>query len=246
MIIKSTNLSKSPLMEFFQVMKLIAGYLGKEDMETLKLAVVATAFLVGFDTLDAAVKQADKSGFTTVKRERDSVRDNTFVGFMEFLRSMTRYPDPDVSEAARRLLFVTEKYGKSIQAMAREQETSILHNWVGDMRQTGNVALLEKLTHLPWIDKIDEENTQYEATHISSTEEKSTYVTGLTDKARKEMQKAFENLCEAINSHAFIDGETPYIGLADKINVEVANAQQLAKSRATLLKNKKKKKQEKQ
>ncbi|HBL34896.1 MAG TPA: hypothetical protein DDZ96_13955 [Porphyromonadaceae bacterium] len=246
MLVKTTKLSKVFLMEFFHLMKVIADYLHKEDMEVLKLTAVATSFFLAFDKLDVAVKQADKSKFTAPKKESDDLRDNTLVGLSSTIRAAMRYPDADISESSRLLLIVVEKYGKDIQNMSRERETSILYNLVADMRLPENTARMAKITPLAWIDKLDEENKGYEANHILGTEEKTEYVTGLTTQARTEMQAAFEKLCEAINSYAFVDGVEPYKTLADKINVEVAEAQQQAKFHKTLLENKAKGKDKKQ
>lgn len=233
MLIKSTNLFKAYLMDFFQVMKLIVEYLFKEDLAALKLTDVANRFKTAFDTLDAAVKQEQKSGFTEQKNTVDSLRDNTLTGIIGTVRYAQYFPDEEVAEAARLLLIVLEKYGKDIQKLPRKEETGIIHNIVQDLRNATNAPLIAKVSSLPWVDKLDEHNKKYEELHISQTEEQSAIVTGLAQAERDNTQKVFEELCRAIDSFAYVYGSAPYTPLAEKINTEVARVQACQVTRHT-------------
>ena len=47
---------------------------------------------------------------------------------------------------------------------------------------------------------------------------------GLTQKTRDDLYEEFKRLVQRINSLALIEGETPYLNLMEKINVEMKQA----------------------
>ena len=54
MLIKSTNLANARLMDFYQVMSLINGFLQKEGLDALNLAAVTIVYNTAFDSFDQA------------------------------------------------------------------------------------------------------------------------------------------------------------------------------------------------
>ncbi|OQA87793.1 MAG: hypothetical protein BWY27_01022 [Bacteroidetes bacterium ADurb.Bin234] len=114
MLIKSTNVNNARLMDFYQVMNLTAGYLSIENIVALQLTTVAAEFNAAFASLDKALKQAQKTGYTESIIAADEARDNFFSGFTGSLRGMTRFPDAEIAQSAQKLMVVTEKYGQRI------------------------------------------------------------------------------------------------------------------------------------
>ena len=245
MLIKSTNLDKARLMDFYQVMKLISGFLQKVDFASLSLTEVVGVFNIAFAALDNALKQAQKTGYTDAIIAADDDRDNILIGMLGALHSLIRFPDKAIADAAAQLLVVADKYGAGVARLPQREESAVLTNLVTDMRSDGNATLLQTSGVAIWVDKLDESNQAFDELYSKRTEKEAEFITGLTRTERANVQAAFEKLAQAIEAYAFINDEAAYKPLADKINTEVANVQQAAKARATLAANAAKKKEEK-
>ena len=114
MLVKSINLYKARLMDFYQVMNLVISFLSKEDLAALNLTQEAGDFKTVFDVFDKALKQAQKTGITDDIIAADDERDNIYTGFTGSLRSLTRFPDAEIAQSAAKLLLIVEKYGNDV------------------------------------------------------------------------------------------------------------------------------------
>jgi len=242
MLIESTNLAIARLMDFYQVMSLINGFLHKEDVAALNLTAVTGGFNSAFVSLDTSLKQAQKTGYTDAIISSDDNRDSVLTGFLGTARNLVYFPDTTIVAAAAQLLIVIDKYGSGIARLPQREETATLTNMVTDLRNADNAPLLQTTNLTAWVDKLDEANRTFDDLYSHRTEKESEFITGLTRTERANMQTAFEKLAQAIEAYSFINGEAAYKPLAEKINTEVANVQQAAKARATLAANAAKKK----
>ena len=236
MLIKSTNLANARLMDFFQVMSILNGFLTQEDLETLQLKPYADDFSAQFIVFDNALKQALKTGYTEQVIIADDARDAVLTGFLGTVRSLMYFPDAAVADAAAKIMNIIEKYGTGIQRLPQREETAVITNLMQDLR--ANSADIQSITGLiTWVDKLDEANKAFDALYNSRTEKEAEFIVGLTRTERAAMQTDFENLSRGIDAYAFINGEENYKPLANKINTEIANVQQAIKARATMAKN---------
>jgi len=243
MLIKSTNLANARLMDFYQVMGLTSGFLQKEDLGALNLNPIASDFNIAFGNFDKALKQAQKTGYTDAIIDADDNRDNIQIGFQSILSGYTRFPDKEIANAATQLLVVINKYGSGVTRLPQREESAVLTNMVGDLRNDVNAPLLQTVGVTIWVDKLDEANRAFDELYANRTAKEAEFITGLTRTERANVQAAFEKLALGIESYAFINGEAGYKPLADKINTEVANMQQAARARATQAANTEKKKE---
>ena len=241
MLINSTNLKAARLMDFYQVMKIVATFLRKADLATLQLNNYANAFYAMFDDFDKAIKQALKTGFTDELLEADRARDSALTGFLNVLRGTLLFPDEGVIAAARVLMDIVEKYGSGIQRLPQREETAAIHKIVAEMTNAENSYNLSKTGLAEWVNRLNSTNRTFETLYISRTEKEAEFIAGLTREERAKMQAAFEKICEAINALSFVNGEAAYKTLAESINQEVENVQIAAKQRSTRSANERKK-----
>lgn len=234
MLVKSINLGKARFMDFYQVMSLVISFLSKEDLVALNLAQEAGAFKTVFDILEKALKQAQKTGITDDIIAADDERDSIYIGFTGSLRNMTRFPDAEIAQSAAKLLLITDKYGNDVARLPQSEETGVLKNIVAELRSSENAALLQKAMQTMWVDKLELSNNKFDNLYVNRNEKESEFISGLTRTERANTQSAFEKLVRAIEANAYLKGEAAYKALADKINTEIANVQQAAKSRATM------------
>ena len=234
MLVKSTNLANARFMDFYQVMSLVLGFLSKEDLNMLNVAQEANDFRTVFEIFEKAIKQAQKTGITDALILADDERDNVYTGFTGSLRSLTRFPDGGIAQSATKLLLITDKYGAGVARLPQRQETGVIKNIIAELRMSKNIMLLQNTGLAMWLDKLEQANNEFDNLYVNRNEKEAEFISGLTRAERANMQAAFEKLVRAIEANAYLRGEDAYKPLAEKINTEVANVQQAAKSRATL------------
>ncbi len=230
-LIESTNLKRAHLMDFFEVMNIVSSFLEKENLETLQLTKVAEEFNQTLKVLEDALTQARKTGITESLLKVDNLRDNTFTGFATVLKGMTYFPDDTISQSAIAITDVVEKYGKKIQRLPQREETAVLINLIEDLKSEEYTAKVTATGLTAWIEKLEQLNNEFENLYTQRTEKEAQFVVGLTKTERENMQSVFVKLCQTINSYAFLEGATKYQSLADKINTEISNVQQMIKRR---------------
>ncbi len=229
-LITSTNLKNAHLMDFFEVMNIVATFLEKEEVEKLKLKAVATAFTDSLAVLEQALTQARKTGITKHLLEVDKERDAIFTGFKMVVKGMEYFPDETIADSATALVDVVKKYGKKVQRLPQREETAVLKNLIDDLQSATYKEQVAKVGVNTWVEKLAEVNTEFEKLYTERTEKEATFVVGLAKEERENMQNAFERLCRTIEAYGIIEGEEPYKPLADKINTEVRNVQQAIKA----------------
>ncbi len=230
-LIESTNLQRAHLMDFFEVMNIVESFLQKEDLEALKLTQVAGEFTQTLAVLEEALTQARKTGITESLLEADSLRDNTFTGFNTVLKGMTYFPDDTISQSAIAITDVVEKYGKQIQRLPQREETAVLINLIEDLKSEQYTPKVIATGLTAWVEQLEQTNNEFENLYTQRTEKEAQFIVGLTKTERENMQKMFVKLCQTINAYAFLEGATNYQPLADKINTEIGNVQQMIKRR---------------
>ena len=234
MLIKSTNLGRARFMDFYQVMSLVLSFLSKEDLNMLNVAQEANDFQTVFELFEKAIKQARKTGITDPLILADDKRDNVYIGFTGSLQQATRFPDEVVAQSAAKLLLITDKYGAGVARLPQREETGVIKNSITELRLPENMMLLQNTGLIMWLEKVEQTNIEFDNLYVNRNEKEAEFISGLTRAERARMQAAFEKLVRAIEANAYLRGEDAYKSLAEKINTEVANVQQAAKSRATL------------
>ncbi len=230
-LIKSSNLRNAHLMDFAEVMSVVASFLEKEDLEALKLTQVANEFTQQLEELENGLVQARKTGLTEQIVATDHQRDNLFIGFRHILKGMTYFPDENVVQMAKQIKIVVEKYDKHINRLPQREETSVLSNLIDDLQADENKQQVNTLNLTPWVIAMQQANDKFEELYTERTEKESKIVIALAKTQRHNMQEAFTNLCQTINAYAIILGEADYQSLANKINTEINNVKQLIKTR---------------
>ncbi len=236
-LIPKSNLQRAYLMDFTEVMSIVASFLQKEDLEALKLTKAAKQFNEQFSELEKGLVQTRKTGVTQSIVESDHVRDNLFVGFYSVLKGMTHHPDKSVAQKAEAVMIVVQKYDKNIAYLPQRDETAVLSNLVDDLKSDEYKEQVNTLHLTPWVVAIEEANNEFEKLYTERTEKGAEFVVGLAKEQREKVQDAFTYLCQTINAYALIEGEDNYKALANKINEEVSNVKQLVKTRKTKKEN---------
>ncbi|HOV71530.1 MAG TPA: DUF6261 family protein [Dysgonamonadaceae bacterium] len=224
-MVKRSNLRNMHMMDFFQVMKNINNHLKKEDLETLKLKkAYETDFLPAFTAFSETISPLYKSGLTEKILLLDEDRDKEFKALRSYLKAQKMHPDPQIAEAAERLINIIHSYGKNIERKPLREETSIIKNILEDFSSPQNAAYVALVSAMPRIEKLAAYNDALEEVYNDRNRVEEAIAAGKAKEARENMQKAFSRLVEIINALAYLKGARPYQTLIYNINKEVSQA----------------------
>jgi hypothetical protein len=131
----------------------------------------------------------------------------------------------DEKEAARRLMYVVEKY-KGVDKKEYKSETALLHSMVKELQQTPD--LLERFGITNLVIKLNQKNEDFETLYNSRTQiVHDKQIKGNATKYRTVANKAFDNLCKAITGLSFVPlSDAEKIALENIIDVINAHIQQ--------------------
>lgn len=240
-MIKSTNVQRLFLEEFFQLMSDTLDFLKTLDVSALKLKDVADRFESRFNAFDDAFKQGRKTGLVGAKNEIDLLRDDLMRGLYNTLVELLRFPNVELNIAAQRMLDIIDKFGgRNIPDYGEDAETAAITNLLQELKEED----IEKTQTKIWVDALKQENSRFIETQQAHTQKQSEYITGLMADERKLLDKEFRVLCKTVDSLAFIEGEEPYLPLEAYINQLVSNAKATVKQRDSARATAKKKKDE--
>ncbi len=230
-LIKSSNLKKAHLMDFFETMRIVSNFLKKEDLKVLKLEKEFDAFMQNLDALDQSLLQAQKTGLTEKIVSLDQKRDDVLTGLYFMVKGLIHFPDPLISDFASQVKDIIDKYGQQIQRLPQREESAVIVNLLQDLNDEKMQNTIKHLNLDNWLVHLERLNNEFENWYLARSEKEAEFISGLTREQRNKMQDSFTHLCRTIEAYAFIEGEKPYQALANKINVEVAKLKQLAKAR---------------
>lgn len=220
-MITKSNLKNIRIMAFVQVMNNVKSFLAKENLETLNLTGLATAFNKQLEVLEATLKPLRKSQNTSKIKELDYKRDILLMGFVKHCRLFQTFPEEAPSQAAKKLVIVIEKYGKNPQKQGLREETAIIRNLLADLQATDLAQAVTTIGADKWLQYLKTTNEELEKLHTERTEEQSTIEVGKTKAERQKMQEAFEQLITAINGLSLINDKEKYQSLISAINLEI-------------------------
>ncbi len=230
-LIKSYSLYEIHLMDFFTVMQVIINRLDEEDLVALKLDNEVTNFKAVFQQFDDAIRHTSKSSLTEKLIKFDNIRDNLIVGLRYVVKGMTYYSDENLADKAKKIKIIVDKYGVGIADLAQREETGIIINLLQDLQKAEIAPIVTELGLTHWLTQLQNANTTFMEFYADRNEEESQIVVGAAKKQRAITQQAFIHLCKVIEAFAIIEGETPYLPLINRINVEVAKVKEVAKQR---------------
>lgn len=220
-MITKSNLKSIRTMTFVQVMSNVKTFLAKENLETLNLTALAAAFNSQLSVLEEALAPLRKSENTSKIKELDHRRDTLLMGFVKHCRLFQVFPEEAPAQAAKKLVFIIEKYGKNPQKQGLREETAIINNLLADLESAEMKQTITTIGAEKWLEHLKTTNAELEKLHTTRTEEQGAIEVGKTKAERQKMQEAFDNLVRAINGLSLVNGKEKYQTLANSINEEV-------------------------
>ena len=193
------------------------------------LSTVWTAYIAAYEAFDEAFAQTRKWAQTEDIETLDKERDQALSAFNAALKSMLSSPNAAKQQAARRLMFVREKYtlNPSDEYM---KETTAIQQMVQEMED--DVQADQALTTtglIDWLQDLKQKNQAFLQKINERTAEQAGQQKGIVREKRLLAEAAYKNVVRLINAAAImempegLDWNSPI----DRLNAEVEHYRQI-------------------
>jgi hypothetical protein len=192
----------------------------KYDPKTLHIKQEFDIFDLSYNKEDESFKVVLKSDISKKKHEADHLRDVTFRGLRDAVKTALHFHfDPQALEAAERLTILLHTY-KGLPDWTLEGETAGIHNLVQELvgKYAGDVALL-RIDR--WVSELDANNQSYDALSKAYTTQVSERTPFRMHEVRKETDKAYKAMIERVNAGIIVEGEGDYTAFVQEVNTLV-------------------------
>lgn len=168
---------------------------------------------------DEVIVLSQKSALTDQIAHYDALRDSYVSGYKKFVKSFLSMPEGEELTAAKKLdqhitdFKINTKY-------ALDRETGMLTNFTSDL-ETKYAAEIELLGATMFANKIKEANEKVRELLEQRDHEKSQYVKGATEAARKKTDEVYEDLVKKINAACILEDETDYSAFIKDVNERI-------------------------
>ncbi len=183
-------------------------------------------------TFEEALNRNKKNPLTITKKEKDTTRDNYFLGLRCYVESMTYHWEEGINKAAHSILEVIERHGYSLHILGYTEETALLNSLILELQHEPGSTHITTIGAQEWLKKLSEaqidfEKTKSDAIHIDSIEKPSLV------KSRNLVIKDLNDVLNYISIEERFNESTAITDLISKINQSISSVVTIAKARNT-------------
>jgi hypothetical protein len=155
-------------------------------------------FVPAYKIMQEAFKKAEKSDYTVLIKDANTLRGDTYISLYEFVRALIRHPDKKLAAAAIKVKNLLDRYGNFTSTSIDGQTAYII-----DLLQEFATNYAEEVVLLmlsPFISAIKENNDAFSALMNERYNETAKQSKVTVVDARKVLQDAFGVLCNLVDS----------------------------------------------
>ena len=218
------NTYKEPILndyrnsEFLQYMKDVVKLVNAFDVTSLGLAALRDALTIHTEALATAFEQNTQHSYTKVLETLDAQRDQLFLGIKYVLQGNTYHFDAVKQEAAKRLLFHMQSYGKRVTRANYQAQTAIIDSMLADWNTESNLqeaVTLLKLTE--WITRLQEVNREFNEHYIARVSDTAANPMVSFYSLRTDAKTSYRSLLAAIRAYQTLNANEAYAAIYHKI-----------------------------
>jgi hypothetical protein len=210
MKILSVNFYRLRNEEWFQLFTEFHDLVLKYNPGDLNIAELWATFLLLYADADTALEIIRKSADTVLMIEADHVRDHTFRGFADAVRSARNHFDPAKRAAAEKLTIIFDHFG-NLARKAPNEETAGIHNFLQELDSgtPGTALPVDILGLRDWAVQLAADNEAYETlVKDRNTEVASRSKLHMKD-VRRELQDVYCKMTTRIEATTTLNGDVP-------------------------------------
>jgi hypothetical protein len=228
--------------EWFNFFTEFETYVEETTPEVLDIEALFVVFKSLYRMADDALEQIRKSKYTSSIVLLDELRDNTFQGLNETVRSALRHFDQGKRAAAERLVTLFNHYG-NIADRPYNEETATVYNFLQDLRGKYPDEIIT-LDLTGWLNELERTNTEFEKAVLDRNREYA----GRTDlnmlDVRRQTGRAYLDIIERIEALMLIHGEEKFASFCKTLNANIERYKTAINRRSSANTNKDGNKQE--
>lgn len=162
-----------------------------------------------------------KSDITDELVDSDALRDFTFRGFSDSIKSSCNHFRKETKKAAKRVQIVLDEYG-NVAEKSYDQETTAINNLVSKLKQD-YAAEISILGVSEWIDELLANNEAFNTLIKNRYTQESAKTQLLMKRVRTEVDNAFRTITKRINALIIVNGEEAYEKFVIELNNRIEN-----------------------
>jgi hypothetical protein len=230
MKIKRIKLNRFRNEEWFNFFTEFKEFVTQSTPETLNIEALYAVFLALYAQADETLEILRKSSYTSEIVQLDGVRDGTYRGLSEAVKSSQHHYVEAQSAAARKLKPLFDHYG-DVPAKPYNEETAIIYNLLQELR--GQYApQIATLSLQGWLDELERNNLAFEAAILARNAEiadKSIDETML--EVRRKTDRCYLDIVERIEALILVQGDTNFAVFVKLLNANIERYQNVLSRR---------------
>ena len=185
----------------------------------LNIQAVYAAYLPVYADESTALDVVRKSAVTDDIAQADTLRDTTFRGFSDAVKSAVNHFDPTKKMAATRTQVVLGHYGNLVTKSYNE-ETAALNSLLSDLN-TSSAADIATLGLTDWVAELQANNDAFvDLMNTRYTEESGKTMLQMKQ-VRTQLDASYRAITERINALVLINGEAAYANFVNELNQRI-------------------------
>ena len=220
MKILSLNFYKLRNEEWFQLFTEFRDLVLKYNPTALNITELWATFLSLYADADTALEIIRKSVDTGLMVEADHVRDHTFRGFVDAVKSARNHFDPAKRAAADRLTILFDHFG-NLARKAPNEETAGIYNLLQELDSgtAGTPLPVDILGLRDWAVRLAADNEAYEALVKDRNTEVASRSKLRMKEVRRELQEVYYKITARIEATITLNGEaSPFTDFTNEWN----------------------------
>jgi hypothetical protein len=187
--------------------------------EVLDIEALFVVFMTFYGKADETLEQIRKSNYTSEIVQLDALRDNTWTGLSETVKSALHHYNESKRAAAKRLAILFDHYG-NIAVKTYNEETASIYNFLQDIRGK-YAAEIVTLDLTGWLNELERANNEFETAVLERNREYA----GKTDlsmlEIRRQTGRAYLDIVERIEALCLIYGDDRFAPFIKILNANI-------------------------
>jgi hypothetical protein len=177
------------------------------------------AFLTLYTQADDALEILRKSSLTEEIVHLDGLRDGTFRGIADNVRSSLHHFDPARREAAHRIIPIFDHYGDLARKPFNEETAGIV-NFLQEVRNK-YAPQVQILGINEWLNELERNNNDFETAVLERNAEIAARPDVNMLDVRRKTGLCYHQIVERLEALILLNGETAYGDFVTKLNVNI-------------------------
>ncbi|MBI9064112.1 MAG: hypothetical protein JEZ14_19155 [Marinilabiliaceae bacterium] len=233
-MIESINFSLLSNELLFTLVQRCQSFYQEVDTEQLPLKLFCDKVDTHFQAFGKTFERENSSPYTALKAQKDSERDEAFIGLRNYVEAFTHRQNENCRQPATDVLRVIKRYGWSAWNVGYQKETAILNNLIEEL-QTKYGVQIEALQATQWLEELKTAQQTFEAIKKESVSQ-ATDLPTLTE-TRPKLEEAMRSLLSMTELLNQADANETFEQLIPHLNALISQTMATAKASATRRKN---------